>query len=391
MMKIITLSSLYPSRSQPGNGVFIENRTAQLAKTGAVDNRIVAPVPWFPYRSDRFGRYGKMAQTPHHEVRSGVKVTYPRYLVIPKMGMALSPYIMARAILPTFRKIAAAGHNFQAIDAYYFYPDGVAATLIGKWLRKPVVINGLGSDVNVFPKFPLPRKWIIWAAERASAVTTVSEALKSELLQLGVAEKKVQVNRHGVDHTLFCPEFRKDGGPAESNRYDRTLLCVGNLLEAKGQHLIIDSLRQLPNMNLILVGQGEDEAMLRRQVESLRLDDRVRFSGHVEQHKLPSYYNRADAFVLPSRREGIPNVILESMACGTPVIATRVGGIPEVMQSKHAGRLMHERSVAAIVSAVNDLFHDYPSTEQVFQHSNKFQWSNTSATQLNILNTAAAR
>lgn len=384
MLKIATLSSLYPSKSQPGKGVFIENRTAHLRKSSDVEIRVIAPVPWFPLRSRQFGRYADHARAPIRELRDGLSIEYPRYIVVPKIGMRLAPLLMAFGILGAFKKLITNRYDFDIIDAYYFYPDGVAAALVGKWLNKPVVINALGTDVNVIPDFRIPRTWIKWAANRASAITTVSKALRAELLNLGICEEKIHVNLHGVDHERFAPPAEPLQWSASVPRRSRTLLCVGNLLEAKGQHLAIESLLHLKDFRLILVGEGEYEHRLKQQVSDLHLADRVTFVGHVDHAELVTYYSSSDALVLPSLREGIPNVILESLACGTPVIATNVGGIPEIINSKPAGVLLCDRSPLAIVDAVNQLFTDYPSTQEVVQFSKQFTWSKTTKNQVRI-------
>ena len=384
MLKIATLSSLYPSKSQPGKGVFIENRTAHLQKSADVEVRVIAPVPWFPFRSQRFGAYAVHARAPAHDQRNGLSVDYPRYVVVPKIGMSVAPLLMAIGILGAFRKLISNGYDFDIIDAYYFYPDGVAAALVGKWLNKPVVINALGTDINVIPAYRIPRAQIKWASNYASAMTTVSGALKERLLNLGVCGEKIQVNLHGVDHSQFAPRATPVGQTDGATTRARTLLCVGNLLEAKGQHLVIESLLHLKDFRLVLIGEGEYENKLRLQVSSLNLEDRVRFAGHVAHKELVTYYAAADALILPSSREGIPNVILESLACGTPVIATNVGGIPEIISSERAGILLDDRSPLAIADAVNRLFENYPSTHDVVDFSRQFTWSRTTENQVKI-------
>jgi len=225
----------------------------------------------------------------------------------------------------------------------------------------------------------------MWAARHASAITTVSIALKRELLTLGVCDEKIHVNLHGVDHSIFAPAVTPLHSKHNTFERPKTLLCVGNLLEAKGQHLAIESLLHLKDFELVLVGSGEYEGKLKQQVSALNLEERVQFVGHVDHAMLPSYYSSSHALILPSLREGIPNVILESLACGTPVIATNVGGIPEIINSKCSGILIDQRSSIAIADAVNRLFEDYPSTQDVVQFSKQFAWTKTTENQVRIL------
>ena len=119
-------------------------------------------MPWFPSRAARFGEYAGYARIPARDVRHGIAIDYPRYPVIPKVGMSLAPVLMALAVLPRLRAIIADGYDFDAIDAHYVYPDGVAAAWLGRQLGKPVVITARGSDLNVLPQYPLPRRMIRW-------------------------------------------------------------------------------------------------------------------------------------------------------------------------------------------------------------------------------------
>ena len=387
-MKVLTLSSLYPNRIQPGKGVFIENRTRHLYESSEVKIRVVAPIPWFPFRGRLFGRYAKFADIPRHDFCGGLSIDYPRYVAIPKIGMSMAPMLMALGLINPLRKILADDFDFDLIDAYYFYPDGVAAALLAAWFHKPVVINALGTDVNVLPAFTMPRAWIKWAANRAAAITTVSSALKQELLTLSVDPKKVYVNLHGVDHSRFSPGPVPRNRDRYSSRDSGTLLCVGNLLEAKGQHIVIEALLDLPTFKLIIVGEGDYEAKLKKLASELNVADRVNFVGQLNHEELTSYYVHSDALILPSLREGIPNVILEALACGTPVIATNIGGIPEIIKSDRVGRLLSERSAPAIADAVKQLFSDYPSATEIVEFSKQFTWAQTTKTQLAIFRKA---
>ncbi len=299
--------------------------------------------------------------------------------------MSVAPILMAKALLPKLRKILNEGFQFDVIDAYYVYPDGVAAAIIAKRLEKPFVMTALGTDINILPNYYFPRKWIKWAAGRAAYLTTVSAALKCELIKLGVPQEKISTILHGVDHDMFQPAKDKGLLRKRLGMTTTTLLSVGNLNEAKGHHLIIDALRNLENIELVIIGHGEQEAALRAQITSSGLDNRVRMLGQLQQTDLPDYYAAADALVLASSREGIPNVLLEAMSCGTPVIATAVGGIAEIVTSRDAGILLSERSSAAIVMAVNALLPDLPSGSDVAAVARKFDWEMTTQKHLEMI------
>ena len=209
-LKILTFTTLYPSCVRPNHGVFVENRLRHLLASGEVDARVVAPVPWFPFRSARFGGYAQFAQTPHHENRSGVDIIHPRYPLIPKLGMVGAPWMLYRAVRPTVRRLIDAGFDFDVIDAHYFYPDGVAAVMLARHFGKPVVVTGRGTDLNLIPQYRIPRHMISRAAARASGLITVCQALKDELIKLGTPAERVRVLRNGVDLNLFRPWDREE-------------------------------------------------------------------------------------------------------------------------------------------------------------------------------------
>lgn len=348
-MKVVTFSNLYPSARQPRHGIFVEQRLLQLHRTGRIDQKVVAPVPWFPGAAQLADRYRVLAGVPATEMRHGIEVHYPRYFHLPKMGMPIAPLLMAMSLRGTMRRLRESFGPY-VLDAHFLYPDGVAACLLGEWLQLPVVMTARGSDVMQFGEYRLPRQWIRWAAQRARKIVTVSDALRQNLMQLGVAGESILTLRNGVDLEVFRPVDRdmarekiSTGGPL--------LLSVGNLIDLKGHDLAILAMPDLPDVKLLIIGEGPAESALRRLAHALGVESRVRFIGHVAQADLANYYSAADALVLASEREGMPNVVLECLACGTPVIASRVGGIPEVISNPVAGRLLESREPAQIVAA----------------------------------------
>ena len=322
-MKILTFSTLYPNAPFPSHGVFVESRLRHLlANCNDVSTQVVAPVPWFPFSGHRFGRYGKLAQVAHSEVRHGIQVLHPRYIHLPKIGMTLAPRFLAAASLPVLKSLIASGFDFDLIDAHYYYPDGVAAAALGKQLGKPVVITARGSDIHLITQYAKPREMILQSARDAAASITVCEALKSEMTRLGAEPTKIFPLRNGVDLHLFQP-IDRDKVRTQLGWTAKTLLSVGRLTENKGHHLVINAMRDLPDFRLVIIGSGEDEDNLHRLVDATRVHDRVEFVPSIKQTELPKYYGAVDALVLASAREGWANVLLEAMACGTPVSVPR--------------------------------------------------------------------
>jgi len=376
-VKILTFSTLYPNKIFHKHGIFVENRLRHLLANGNVQSKVVAPIPWFPLKQERFGDYAKYAQVPEYENRHGIDVIHPRYTLFPKVRMTTTPLLMAITTLRPLKKILTDGYDFQIIDAHYFYPDSVATYILGKLLGKPVVITSRGTDISLIPKYFAPRHMIKWSAKGSAGLITVCQALKDSLVSLGIEDQDVTVLRNGVDLQLFNPVENREELRESLNIKGTTLLSVGHLIRRKGHHLIIKALKNLPNVSLLIAGDGVEEINLKELAKNLQVQDRVTFLGSVPHKQLVQYYAAVDMLILASSREGWANVLLESMACGTPVVATKVWGTPEVVTQAEAGILVDERSVSGITSGVRTLLEDYPDRKQTRRYAEKFSWEET--------------
>ena len=383
MIRLLTFSTLYPNSVSPSHGIFVETRLRHLLTIGAVESRVIAPVPWFPFRHAVFGEYARHAGVPRHEERNGISVDHPRYLLLPKVGMNSAPYALARAGLTAARRLIESGYDFDLIDAHYFYPDGVAAMMIGKALGKPVVITARGTDINLIPRYRKPRQMILDAARECAAIIVVSNALKDRMVALGADIRKITVLRNGVDLTLFYPENRAEAR-AGLGMSCYAMVSVGNLIPTKGHDLVIQALCDLHDAQLFIAGRGPEERRLNELASSLGVSDRVTFVGVLSQEKLRSLYSAADCLVLASVREGWPNVLLEAMACGTPVVSSNVGGTPEIVASAEAGVLMEKRNAEHAVRAVERLRQAPPSRAATRAYAGLFSWDATTQGQLSI-------
>ncbi len=206
-----------------------------------------------------------------------------------------------------------------------------------------------------------------------------------ELRSLGVAADKLHTLRNGVDLQRFTPESRLTSrsrlGLTSSGHY---MLSVGHLIERKGHHIAIEALPSLTGVKLLVAGDGPELAALRQLAQRLGVSDRVQWLGVVPQEELKWWYSAADALVLCSSREGWANVLLESMACGTPVVATNIWGTPEVVSGQSAGILMAERSGSGLVDAWSRLFQRYPDRAATRLYAETFSWDSTTKGQLNL-------
>jgi teichuronic acid biosynthesis glycosyltransferase TuaC len=382
-MRILTFSTLYPSAARPTHGIFVETRLRKLVENGAVRARVVAPCPWFPFASPKFGDYSVFARIPRTETRHGLHIDHPRYPLLPKVGMSSAPLALFAGVLPLLRRQIHAGQDFDLIDAHYFYPDGVAAVMVGRALGRPVVITARGDDLDLISTYAVPRRWIQWAAGQAAGLITVSNGLKRRLEALGTATQRVRTLRNGVDLAVFRPCDREAARRALG--FTRpTLLAVGNLVPLKRHLLIVEALAQLEGVNLAIVGDGSERPRIQALVRRLGLGDRVRLLGRKPQESLPAIYSAADLLVHPSLREGWPNVLLESMACGTAVVVANFDGITDIVGAPEAGRILPEATPHCLAKTVRDLLTAPPARAATRRYAEEFDWQSTTAGQIEL-------
>lgn len=382
-IKTLLFSSLYPSSVRPGHGIFVETRLRELLKTGEVETRVVAPVPWFPFSSTVFGEYARFAATPKFERWNGIAVHHPRYYLLPKIGMNMAPQALANGAIPTVRRLIAEGFDFDLIDAHYYYPDGIAAGIIARAVGKPFIVTARGTDLNLIADYTEPRRRILETASLADASIGVCNALMDKLSTLGAAPEKLNVFRNGVDLERFRPEPMDEARCQLGLAGCRIILSVGNLVELKGHDIAISAMASLPSdVILVIVGKGPLESELKSLADRLKISDRVVFAGPVPNTDLRWWYSAADVLALCSSREGWANVLLESMACGTPVISTAVGGTPEIVTNPHVGRLMRTRDSAGFLEAFSGLMDGYPDRQAVRQYAEQYSWTETSNRQV---------
>ena len=394
-LRILVFSTLYPSSVRPGHGVFVETRLRELLGSGQVQARVVAPVPWFPSSHPRFGARALMAATPKAETRHDIEVLHPRYLLPPRIGQNVAPFALALGAWATLRKLQREGFDFDLIDAHFYYPDGVAAAMLARWFNKPLVITARGSDLNAYGRDAWPRALMRRAAARANASVGVCQALVDVLRGWGVDPARLHVIGNGVDTQRFMPLPPAQARARLGLQGQPLLISVGHLVPVKGHDLSLQALARLaprwPGLRMCFVGEGPQRAALQAQAAALGIAEQVRFVGAVSNQDLATWYSAADAMLLSSRSEGWANVLLEAMACGTPVVATDVGGTSEVLASSVAGRLVAPHDPVAIADGLNALLADLPDRDAVRTYAEGFGWQRTSNAQLQLFRDVLAR
>ncbi len=370
-LRVLSISTLFPRPDKPGFGRFVERQFDALAARGDVDLTVINPLPGLPTL-----RRAKLDRSHPYPVYHLPVATIPRF------GVRWNPALIAHAALPLVRKLHAE-EPFDLIDAQFFYPDGPAAARIAAALGLPLSIKARGSDIHYWGQQGFAVRQMLSAAAQASGMLAVSGALRADMAALGMPADKIAAHYTGLDHTVFVPQDRHKAR-AEVAAWDseaeitpvpahgKLIVCTGNLIPLKGQALVIEALAELPDIRLLIAGNGPDWRILRQCAADLGLADRVHF-GSYAPIDLALVLAAANAMVLPSASEGLANAWIEALACGTPLVITDVGGAREVVTSPTAGRLI-ERSPKAIAAAVRDILANPPAQAAVAAHAARFSW-----------------
>ncbi len=363
-MKVLAVTRIFPNAREPLSAPF--NRQQFAALNRLCDVEVLATLPWFPGArfAARWSAAAGVVDVPGREEIDGLSVLHPRTLYIPRIGHALAPSLYAASVLPFVWQ----RRNVDVLLGAWAFPDGVATIGLGRVIGRPVVIKVHGSDINVIGQLPGPQAQLRRALPHADRVVAVSRALADAVAALGVAKERIVVVRNGVDETLFSPRDRSAAahtlGLPPASAETRTIVYVGRLQREKGLFDLIDAFKLLtvrqPSWRLYLVGSdGGVERELKARAAAL--GERVRFVGARPIAEVPLWIAAGDLLTLPSWNEGTPNVVLEALACGRPVVATRVGGIPDVVRSELLGELVAPRApheLCAALERVGQRAHD---------------------------------
>lgn len=378
-MKILTFTTLFPNRDNPDFGIFVKNRMQAVNRLPGVELKVVAPVPWFPpLRICR--KWYAFSQIPRCEVIDGLEVFHPRYLVTPKVGMTCYGFWMFLGALGCARDLRRC-YDFELIDAHFVFPDGLAALLLGWFFNKPVVISARGTDVALYRTLPLVKHLLRTTLKRADRLVAVSRSLGELMMEEGAQREALSVIPNGIDPGRFAPSDQKEArqklGLAET---DPILVTVGALVELKGMHLLLEALWLLKeqgrgDVHAYIIGKGEMRSLLEQKIVEYDLEERVTLLGHVANENLADWYNAADLFFLGSSREGWPNVVCEAQACGLPVVATPVNGIPEILDSEDLG-LMVERTPEDFARGIEQALARTWDREKIARKGQERTWEN---------------
>jgi teichuronic acid biosynthesis glycosyltransferase TuaC len=376
-LRILTFTSLFPNSVDPTYGIFIYQRSSQLALRPGISVAVVSPVPWFP-KWLKTRRWRSASEIPSQEQFGNLSVHHPRYPLLPKISMPFHALLMFLGSIACVRRLNRLA-KIDCIDAHFVYPDGLAAVLLGKILGVPVIVSARGTDINFFPSFRLIRPMIRWTLAQADGVVAVSSALKEAMVSLGAEPHKIHVIPNGVNAELFQPMDREE---AKRNLnlppQGPLLVSVGALIRPKGHLTLIRAFATIaprhPELKLYILGEGPLRSALESLVRDLNLQDRVHLPGKRPNEELQQWFNAADVSLLVSEREGWPNVLTESMACGTPVVATRVGGVPEIIHSPELG-IVVDQTVGSVADGIERALLKKWDREAISKQTRTRTWS----------------
>lgn len=382
MHKILVISHLFPNNIESTKGIFVFEQVKKLSKLN--DVKVISPVIWIPFHYF-FGNFGKLRNVNHKTSIGLVDVYYPRYIAIPhqipsKTLMLLAGFLYFIKVFFEILKIKSK-FNFDLIHSHFAFPDGFSSVILGRVFRKPVILTVHGSDINLYTeKMNHLKPMVMYALKKASHIIVVSEALKDKIIKLGIDNNKISVIPNGYDPELFKPidkyEARMSLGLPTK---EKIILFVGNLYPIKGVSDLIDAMKIISvlssNVMLILVGEGYLKSQLQSTVKEYGLSNKVMFAGNQSHEKIPLWMNACDLLVLPSISEGFGAVLIEAAACGKPIVATNVGGIPEA-SVRIARRLVLPKDPNSLSKALLEVLDSNFNPEDIIRENKRFDINN---------------
>ncbi|WP_427978841.1 glycosyltransferase [Agarivorans sp.] len=353
---MVIISNLYPLPWEPNRAKF-NHQQFSLLKT-EYQLSILVPVAfpeWFKHR---------------RQIQQSDELRYLPYFYTPKLGRRFYSVMMFLSLL-LHSGWWLKRQRPEVLMASWAYPEAVATSWLAKLYKARFFFKVHGSDINQLAQVPARAKQIKKASQRALGILSVSQALAKEMGNLGIAQNKISVIYNGVDHQKF-------GVDSERPYSEPYVLYVGNLKADKGVMELYQGFAQIaasqPQLHLVYAGTGAMKAAIEQQAQRDGLKLRVIWLGSVAHDDLPAWISHAQLLALPSYAEGVPNVVLEAMACGTPVLATRVGGIPEVVNEAICGILIKPKMADAVAQGIASIMQRDWDRAAIKQHASQFSW-----------------
>lgn len=383
-MKVLFVSNLFPDESEPYRGIY--NARLVHSLSAHCEIRVVSPRPTLPFR-------GGAPRSPRPE-DAPRKPAFPIARYIPKIGSSFNHRLMAASLRGTLRDIRQE-FPFDVVIASWLYPDACGVSILAREMEFPLVAVCQGSDAHQYLKNPTRRRIIVESMSVASAVVTRSNELARLLREAGVQDRKLRTIYNGIDLDLFHPIEQSVAREALNlSIHDKIILYVGNFHPVKNPRLLADAYsslcRESPDTRhrLVMIGDGPERKSVIQTFIGTGLEQSTRFPGRLPAETVARYMQAADVLSVPSDNEGVPNVILEAFASGLPVVATEVGGIPEILNQDFLGNLTPPGNREELSAALRNEVNRPGDCKLIRNHATRFSWTETAESYLDVLSAA---
>ncbi len=371
-MKVISVSHLFPNSVFPNYGVFIKERLRALSRL--VDLDIVAPIPYFPF----IPKYRKFHEVSFEEMLEFAVVYHPRYILVPKFFKWSDGYLYRWSVAPFFYDDQRRIENVNILDFHWVYPDAFAGLKWAKKFDKKIIVTIRGNESISYFENSLRKSLVGRTLRKVDYIISVSNDLKQKIIEeYGVNKDKVSVVLNGIQADKFKMIDKKFAidvcGLEHGKKY---ILSVSRLSHEKGLKYLLEAFAAMGGHNtvLLIVGDGPLKRELFSMATALQIDNKVRFVGTVPHDQIMFWYNAADVYCLSSLWEGCPNVIIESLACGTPVVATAVGGIPDLVPNDDYGFLVPAKKPSQLAEALDAALMGKWDREKIARYGSRNTW-----------------
>jgi glycosyltransferase involved in cell wall biosynthesis len=364
MTKIALVTHYFPSSAEPWQGRSAYQRLLEMSKRAEVC--VFYPHAAYPDVLRRWtnapDNFDAFYSPPE------VNVRYYDYPALPVLSRPCNGWMAARALLPHVRNFAP-----DVIYSYVLYPDGYAALQIGKALGVPVLAESIGSDVNRISN-PIVRMHTRTVLREADFLTSVSEDMRKKMVSMGAAPEKTRAIVNGCDLSVFHVRDRKEArGKLGVDSAAEVVVYVGRMDIKKGLRELVQAAASLhpsrPQLQVYMVGDGPDKGVIEQEIQAADASSYVHIMKGCSFDEVAVWMAASNLFTLPSYMEGCPNVVVEALACGRPVVASRVGGIPEVMDEE-SGRFVAPRQASDLARGLNSAL-----DAQWDEHAISAKWS----------------
>ena len=380
--KILAIVGAIPCHNHVYSGIFTIEQIIELSKTKKYKVDVIFLRPMFPKLMSWIGRRIKknifVLDRPIDPRREGINVHLIPYLHLPKLSMVIM-------ILSAYSYIRLKALEFDIIHAYFLFFPGYLGIKLGNFFDKPVVVTAMGSDVNIlFDKFGKEKgvktdviEKLMVTLEKANLIVAKSNYLKKRIIDLGISENKVVVINNGICKEEFHV-FESSGVLLKRKR--KEILYVGNLYIEKGLRELLEAVKILSSerddFSLVVIGGGPFREEFLKLIQRLRLEKFVRMEGEKHHKEIPQWINKSHVVCLPSYNEGFPNVVLESVSCGRAMVASNVGGIPEIIDDSGLGILVPPKDTEKLAWALDEALDREWDRKMIAKSGARFYWEN---------------